>query len=931
MKRLKRCLLLIITAAMVLSQMTVFADVLYPELTKNQETTIEYNEKTYGYSAALLLEALGVENVLDGMDEKINRSEFCDIMANVIKNVGVDDTGAEKRFSDVTEATEYLKEISMLSSMGYVVGYSNMEFKPNEIITLKEVICVFIRALGYENWAETMGGYYSGYDTISRKLDLTKNFNGDANELKKSDVYVLIENFLNADLLERKSNSRGGYTYEPKEGVSYLNNSLDIYKYEGRVTDNGVTAINSTEAYGINCAIIGDEIYNIGKLDLSQCIGTYVKGYYIDDNGEKTLLTAIEVERYSKSVLLDIDDIESMTASKIDYDKDGKNRSIKIADNANYIYNGLYSESLTKEMIDNIDIGSVKAISYNNNNTYDVLIINSYDVVVTETASINTEKICGKYGEIYDLSLYENYKILKEGKEITLSELHDFDVLLILKNKKNFTAYYTNQAVYGSVQTITNSDKSPKYTIEGKEYKLLKNYKKSRNVNITVGVSGTFYIVNDKYIVYFEADSNEQIGFLHWIGSEITEKGEESVLVTIFTASGTWLRAYAQERVKLNGKSFKRERLVDSKSNLGLVDSEGKTIRNPITYKTNKDGDISLINIPDKTMPDSDTIQPATDKTSERLQWRDADIFLDPSAMMIWRYVTKNSMYFQVPLNPEDTQYYSTQTGFPGKHDAAFTISAYYTKRDSKKYFSPDIVIEYKDGATPKADGFRLSIVKSIGEGLNKDDLAVPVLNVLHNGEEVSYCAADPNKIINGLKPGDVVKIWCNGDNEMVAYRKAYNPDNRITAQDVLYNSEGKKKTEEESKETIEQLWGIGNLSQYDERYFIGDFPAADGLKKPTDPNFYDYLYNSYVYRELYTGIVENVGNGLLTFKTDNGKTVLFSTTGGDRIYKTHVVIATESNGKYTVESGKIEDILNTDRALIRGYDGNTPDIVIYR
>ena len=39
MKRLKRCLLLIIAAAMVLSQMTVFADVLYPELTKKQETT----------------------------------------------------------------------------------------------------------------------------------------------------------------------------------------------------------------------------------------------------------------------------------------------------------------------------------------------------------------------------------------------------------------------------------------------------------------------------------------------------------------------------------------------------------------------------------------------------------------------------------------------------------------------------------------------------------------------------------------------------------------------------------------------------------------------------------------------------------------------------------------------------------------------------
>lgn len=930
MNKIKKCISYILSAAICFSGLDAFADVLYQELTKPQEQeTVEYTEKTYGYTGALLLKAMGEEKALDGLNDKITRKEFCSILANVLVNMSTDDTGAEKRFSDVNEATEYLKEISKLSSAGYVVGYSNMEFKPDEVISQKEAVCVLVRALGYESWADALGGYYTGYDKVSKMLGLTDGFRGSANELTRADVYLLIENFLNSDLLEIKINSEGGYAYEQNKDVSYLNDSYDIYKYEGRVTDNGITAINSTDIYREGCAVIGGEDYLLGNVDLSDEIGAYVKGYYKDDDGEKTLLTAVEVLRYSKSIKLDIDDIESITASKIVYEQNGRDKTINIAANANYIYNGLYSESLTKQMTDSIDIGNVKVISYNNDNTYNVLIVNSYDVVVAESASSAGERISGKYnGDVYKLDEYDSYRILKDGKEISLDEVHDFDVLLILKNEKTFTAYYTNQAVYGSVSGVSYDDRARKLLkIDGKTYRILKKYSSMPSANIQNGSSGTFYIVNDKYIAYFESDIDEQIGVLHKVNTADTEDGEETVLFRIFTSSGDWLKVYAQDKVKLNGKRYDKEDLVNASLGLGLVEADGSTIRNPITFRLNKNGDLSTINIPDDKKPDTDTIQPASD-SNEYLRWRNAHVFLENP--YLFTYKVSNSIYFQIPNDPESTEYYRTQVKFPGNHDSMYTIRAYYTSYESKKFRSPDIIIEYKDGAKSYADSTRVDVVKSIEQGLDADDNPVYILNVVHRGEDFSYYAAS-SKIINGLKPGDVVRIWYNIDKQLVAYRKVYNIDNDVISANVIYNDDGTKKTEEESQKTIRALWGIGDFTKYDENYYIGDFKVADDLKKPTDRTFYDFDFNLYMYRNLYLGTVKAVGNNLIMMEANYGKQLMFGTDNGDPIYKTYVTIVTKSGQKYKAEPAKLADILNNDKILVRNYDGFAADVIIFR
>ena len=445
--------------------------------------------------------------------------------------------------------------------------------------------------------------------------------------------------------------------------------------------------------------------------------------------------------------------------------------------------------------------------------------------------------------------------------------------------------------------------------------------------NINSGSTGTFYIVKDRYIVYFEADIDEQIGVLHKVKKAETDDGTEGVFFDIFTDSGEWIKVYAKDKVKLNDKTRKKEDLVNESLGLGLVDGSGNTIRTPITYRLNKEGDLSMINLPDDTKPDSDTLQPTAD-SSEHLRWRNANVLMETP--YLFAYKVKTSTYFQIPTDPESTEYYRTQTGFPGSHDMMYTVRAYYTKYESKKFRTPDIIIEFKDGAKSYEDSYRVDVVKSVDQGIDEEDNPVYILNVVHRGQDYSYYAAS-DKIVNGLEPGDVVRIWYDGSNKMVGYRKVFNAQNDVLAANVKYNDDGSIKTEAESQEAIKALWGIGDLSKYDEKYFIGNFKVADDLKNPTDRSFYDFYSNLYMYRDQYLGTVKAAGNNLVMVESTYGKQLMFGTDNGDPIYKTYVTIVTMKGSKCNAEPGKLADILNGDKIFVRNYDGYAADIVIYR
>ena len=414
---------------------------------------------------------------------------------------------------------------------------------------------------------------------------------------------------------------------------------------------------------------------------------------------------------------------------------------------------------------------------------------------------------------------------------------------------------------------------------------------------------------------------------LHKIIDMSEDLGDDAVLLKIFTDEGEWLEVYAAEKVNVNGNSCKRAALTTN-VNLGLVDGLGATVRGVICYTLNKEGELKSIDTPDATKPDENVLQPASEG-SETLVYRDSGVFIRSPYLL--KYGTTGTTYFKIPKDPENMSHYSTRKGFPGSHDTSDTITAYYTKYESKELFSPDVIIQYKDGEKSSADGYRASVVKSISRGLNSDEVPCDVITVILRGKEVSYFAKD-SKQINGIKPGDIIQLYTNGSSEVAGYKKYLNIDNDAMYATVKYNDKGSTNSSTVAREQMEELWGADVLNNTDESYYVGSFAMADDMANPTGTSFYDFLYNQYQYRDQFMGTVKLVKNGLLVMTTTYGEDLMFTTTSDDQVYKGYVTVVTKrDSGSPTIEISKMSDITIGDKVFIRCHDGHACDIVIYR
>ena len=105
----------------------------------------------------------------------------------------------------------------------------------------------------------------------------------------------------------------------------------------------------------------------------------------------------------------------------------------------------------------------------------------------------------------------------------------------------------------------------------------------------------------------------------------------------------------------------------------------------------------------------------------------------------------------------------------------------------------------------------------------------------------------------------------------------------------------------------------------------------ADDLEKPTNRDFYNFYSNQYVYRDLYAGTVTGYKNEMLVIDSDYGDRLMFYTGGGDRLYRTRVVIASKTSNGYSVTPGVKSDICSGDKVFIRNHDGHACDVIIYR
>ncbi len=104
-------------------------------------------------------------------DDSLTRAEM---LAIILRAFGAEEIEPKNVFEDVTEEHWAYMYVEQAYAMGIVNGVSETEFAPNNAVTYEQAVKMVVAALGYEEDAQSMGGWPDGYIKKATELDILK-------------------------------------------------------------------------------------------------------------------------------------------------------------------------------------------------------------------------------------------------------------------------------------------------------------------------------------------------------------------------------------------------------------------------------------------------------------------------------------------------------------------------------------------------------------------------------------------------------------------------------------------------------------------------------------------------------------------------------------------------------------------------------------
>jgi len=210
-------------------------------------------------NAAGTLVALGIiEGDASGdlmLDKDITRAEFAKI-AIMAKGLGDAEPlmkGTPSQFSDVANDAWYNGWVNLAASQGFIQGYGDGNFGPNDKVTYSQAITILLRLLGYND--NLPGAWPSNYLTKAISLGITKGVDiGAYDNAVRGPVFALTEKALNTPMVEWKKSDEVFVEKTVKDSagndvvVKLVSDSFKGTMSEGLVTNvswnKGVASLN---------------------------------------------------------------------------------------------------------------------------------------------------------------------------------------------------------------------------------------------------------------------------------------------------------------------------------------------------------------------------------------------------------------------------------------------------------------------------------------------------------------------------------------------------------------------------------------------------------------------------------------------------------------------------------------------------------------
>lgn len=562
-----------------------------------------------------LLNAIGVLPDISEEEavEQITRADFAEVAVNMLGAADELTSSPRRIYTDVLPEDPAAPSIEYLYDRGIMDGYENAEFKPDNPITVSEVLKVMIVMTGYSVYAELSGGYPDGYYAQAVASDMLSGVSGKiADSITWADIAEIARNVLESTKYVSIDEINGNSTkYTSKNGEEFMNRTLGIYRYTGIVEGVGATMLSgSINSCGEGNCVIGGETLLTGDVDLIQYLGMNVQVYYLADDYNGNKAVHVIPARGNDVVTIEDSDIsDATTKTSVQYYDNNRSKTARISNDAIFMFNDKRLDVVSDEDL-KVGNGSLKLIDNNNDGSYEVVIITSYATYVVDKA-VSADCIVNlKYG-MGSLDLDDDYvtTYYLEGEKVDFSSITSGSVLSVAFSRNTSgdvlaNVYISNNQITGKAVKVSNGEDGSVELEDGSRYEYTDEFAKrieegeSNTYTPELNSEGTFYIdYFGKLAAYTLSVASKNYAYV--VKCWYDEASEEGA-IRLFTKDGEFKDLSIANDVRVNGSKISKNKLV---SMLEASSGDG-TVNQLVVYDESGDGSLS-------------SIQTATDKTSE--------------------------------------------------------------------------------------------------------------------------------------------------------------------------------------------------------------------------------------------------------------------------------------------------------------------------
>ncbi len=838
MKHLNRFISLFMTVCMLSSAVTAAAT------ETSGKGALELHHEISG-----LFEKYGLINENTDLGAIVTRGGFAAALAKL--ELGGTIPPAEKRFADINDE-ETNSSVSCLVDMGVISGYPDGNFYPERKITYGQALLMLLRTInityGLENEYTVFAKAHSVGLTDKLDLSVTDTFD-------YSQCYALLYNLLFAEIPHEAYDIIG----TANDLAPYYNRRLALFYIEGIVTDDGMNSFTGESSLHENVIKVDNIALNYSG-DKSGLLGKSVICWYEETNNDMYEVVCLSESKRNRIINVPSELLYDFTNNKYEYSLDefeDKTYKTSISNESVVVYNGkTVSRANASNFNANMltpEYGRIILLDNNSDGCAELVRVEDYKYFVVSNVDIYNEKLYFRQTAIDGETPHEtmldlsscDYSIRKNGSAVAIDRLAVGDVLAVMKDLNNdYIIEASNKTVSGSVEELI-TDKN-KAVINGGAYIY------SKNVNLSGGTAGKFFLAFDGVIAYFELqDSEMMLGYLY--AKSKPESLSQTIKVRIFDQNGVNNTFELSEKVYIDDVRY-----TDGQKMYDALDADPQnadSFAGIVMYKL-MGGKIKKI---DLAAPASENWTDGF-RIAQQAADRETGTYLAKNGSGNWKFViTDQTVCFKVAADSSEME--KRAKVYKGPASNAISIkdwTAYYTSGDK---LGADVFLYKTGGGETVGDDERIQLITDTKLVYRDEETMYSITYIGQGGGQNTKFAEkeDVEKTVNvnGTDitltpgPGDLVRTASSEDQiTLMEYVYDYDSGYLNTEHSLLTNNSNADYYD------LKHRVGFGWIEKTDQNafYLKQTLPTVTSGGEPID---YVFANNFPIY------IVRNERNGL--------------------------------------------------------------------